>query len=152
MAWCGGPVWASNSASMPAKKQPRKDPVLNVGQVKLTAQRLQPRAALGYGERRLDDLTFEDHPRRVDDVELKLLFRAEVGVQAALAHADVVGETAEAEPPLRPSTEASRTAAPKIEACVCSPSERRCLRMGGFATLDKLARSCDLRSWHERAM
>ena len=49
------------------------------------------------GEGRFDDLGLEDPSRFVDGGELELLFRAEVGVDAALAHVERAGEVADRE-------------------------------------------------------
>ena len=49
------------------------------------------------GERRFDDLGVEDPSRFVDGRELELLLRAEVGVDAALAHVERAGEVADRE-------------------------------------------------------
>ena len=50
------------------------------------------------GERRFDDFGREDPLRFVHGGELKILFRAEVGVDTALAHVERVGEVADREP------------------------------------------------------
>ena len=50
------------------------------------------------GQRRLDDLGSEDPLRFVHGRELEILLRAEVGVDAALAHAQTVREIADREP------------------------------------------------------
>ena len=49
------------------------------------------------GERRFDDLGLEDPSRFVHGGELELLLRAEVGVDAALAHVERAGEVADRE-------------------------------------------------------
>jgi hypothetical protein len=49
------------------------------------------------GEGRFDDLGVEDPSRGVDGGELELLFGAEVGVDAALAHVERAGEIADRE-------------------------------------------------------
>ena len=49
------------------------------------------------GEGRFDDLGLEDPSRFVDGGELEILFRAEVGVDAALAHVERAGEVADRE-------------------------------------------------------
>ena len=54
------------------------------------------RRSAGSGlERRMDHLPVERHPGRLDDGELERLLGAEVGIQPALAHAEVIGEAAD---------------------------------------------------------
>ncbi len=79
----------SNSAAADAKKQPPGN--------KLFAEHLdlleRRRFLIGGG----DDLCVEDRAGGLDRGKLKIFFRAEVGVEAALAHSDVVGEAADRE-------------------------------------------------------
>jgi hypothetical protein len=46
----------------------------------------------------VDDLAVEDHQRVVDRRELELLFGSEVSVDAALAHLELGGKTADRQP------------------------------------------------------
>ena len=64
---------------------------MEVGQVAL-GEREHLSDSLRLFERGRDDLTLEDLLGGVDGRQLELLLGAEVGVEAALAHADVVGE------------------------------------------------------------
>ncbi len=61
------------------------------------ADRDELRESRRRGERRFDDLGLEDPPGFVDGGELELLLRAEVGVDAALAHVEPRGEVADRE-------------------------------------------------------
>src|SRR5207248_649279 len=60
-----------------------------------TAERHQTRIAAGFFQRRAERLFDEALPRRLDGCELQVLLRAEMREQAALRHAEVVGQAAD---------------------------------------------------------
>ena len=73
-----------------------EDAAFEVGD-ELLAERVQAFERIRNRLRRLDDLGFEDDARRVHRRELELLLRAEMGVEATLAHTDVRGKVADGE-------------------------------------------------------
>src|SRR5207253_6149626 len=88
------PGCVSNSAATEAKKQPPGRHPFQVRKEGI-AERPQTLERIRDAGRRLEDLSVEDLLRGVEGRELKLLLRAEVRVQAALAHPDVGGEVAD---------------------------------------------------------
>jgi len=74
----------------------REDAALEVGE-ELVRERPQPRATGRCRHTGLDHLGGEERGGRVDRGELELLLGLEVRVEAALAHADVVGQPADRE-------------------------------------------------------
>ena len=90
-----GPGRVPISRTAPAKKQPPGN-VCRARWSKKASQTATSCAQPGRGgQRRFDDLGVEDPPGFVHGGELELLLRAEVGVDAALAHAEGAGEVAD---------------------------------------------------------